>query len=383
MPLSTPKKHILFLASWYPNRILLDNGDFIQRHAQAIALGYEITVVHALKDEQLKEKYLVTDSVNRGVREIIVYFRPSFFSPLNLLFLVQAFLLGVKRVKLFDVIHLHVTYPAGLVALFLKRKYKKHLVLTEHWTAYSPENFRTLALYKRFLIRQILKKVDYLAAVSKNLEEKVKKVYPIQKTQVIPNVVNVAAFGVYGKGDRSTPAFLHVSHLGYEHKNIQGMLNVAKRLSDDGYNFCFNIGGNGDLEPIKEFVKEHHLETKINVFGRLVHAEVCEKMNQADCFILFSNYENQPCVQIEAFACGLPVIATDVGGISEFFPKDFGYIVQKGDEEVLYQKMVLVIKGVSFARKDEMNAYAKNHFSVEVIAKQYSQIYQELLKEIT
>lgn len=79
MPLSTSKKHILFLASWYPNRILLDNGDFIQRHAQAIALGYEITVVHALKDEQLKEKYLVTDSVNRGVREIIVYFRPSFF----------------------------------------------------------------------------------------------------------------------------------------------------------------------------------------------------------------------------------------------------------------------------------------------------------------
>ncbi len=174
--------------------------------------------------------------------------------------------------------------------------------------------------------------------------------------------------------------FLHLSHLGNEHKNVLGMLNVAKKLVDNGYNFEFQIGGNGDLTLINNFIVENNLHDFVKSFGRLQHFEVNQKMKNANCFVLFSHYENQPCVQIEAFASGIPVIASDVGGIKEFMPNNFGFIVNKNDELALYKAMVEVIEGYEFATSNELNTYALNNFSKEEIAYQFDEVYVKILQ---
>ena len=51
------RKDILALASWYPSRVLLDNGDFIQRHLRAISTLNNVTLVHAIKDQNLKSDF--------------------------------------------------------------------------------------------------------------------------------------------------------------------------------------------------------------------------------------------------------------------------------------------------------------------------------------
>ena len=83
--MNNSRKNILALASWYPSRIFLDNGDFIQRHLRSISTLNNVTLVHAVKDENLKSNFEIDDSINQNVREIIVYFKPSFFRPFNLI----------------------------------------------------------------------------------------------------------------------------------------------------------------------------------------------------------------------------------------------------------------------------------------------------------
>ena len=374
------KKHILALASWYPSRVFLDNGDFIQRYLRAISTKNNVTLIHAIKDITLKNNFEISDKNNHNVREIIIYFKPSIFRPFNLVKQIIAYLKGVKLVKNFDLIHLNVTYPAGIVAVYLKKKYKKPIVLTEHWTIFSPERFIELAFYKKILIKRILEQVGFLTTVSKDLSDKMSLVYKIKKVNIIPNVVDVDLFSVKDQHMSSEKTFLHLSHLGNEHKNIIGMLNVAKCLVDEGYNFKFKIGGNGDLSLIDNFISQNNLSNYIQSFGRLKHEEVNEKMKQADCFVLFSNYENQPCVQIEAFASGIPVIATNVGGISEFFPENFGFIISKNNEEQLYLAMKKVINNTQFSSSKEMNSYAKKNFSTEVISKKIDDVYNNVLR---
>ena len=58
-------------------------------------------------------------------------------------------------------------------------------------------------------------------------------------------------------------------------------------------------------------------EKSIQIESKKTHDEIAIAMQQADCFVLFSNIENLPLVIIESMACGLPIITTDVGGISE------------------------------------------------------------------
>ena len=75
--MNTHRKNILALASWYPSRVFLDNGDFIQRHLRAISMLNDVTLVHAVKDEQLKTSVEIEEKINQNVREIIVYFKKN------------------------------------------------------------------------------------------------------------------------------------------------------------------------------------------------------------------------------------------------------------------------------------------------------------------
>jgi hypothetical protein len=66
------KLNILFIASWYPTKDKPFNGDFIQRHAKAVALYANVTVVHIASAKQ-KEKLIVEEKNYKNVKEIIVY----------------------------------------------------------------------------------------------------------------------------------------------------------------------------------------------------------------------------------------------------------------------------------------------------------------------
>ncbi|MCO5276550.1 MAG: glycosyltransferase [Saprospiraceae bacterium] len=376
-----PQKHILFLASWYPSKVLPYSGDFIQRHARAAALNNKVTVLHAIKDEDLVEKFKISFTEGSPT-EVIVYFRSCRIKLFNFFRRLIAYNKGYQLIRDIDLVHLNTCFPAGIYALFLHYFKKKDYILSEHWTSLHPLKFRQLSLFSRLLIPLILTKSKLWLPVSQNLGNSMAKISNPKPIEVIPNVVDTNLFSPKSLiKNNSKVKFLHLSMLHEKHKNISGMLHVVKRLAKEGYSFEFHIGGNGSLLPINQFISENHLNNFIIPFGELSHEQVPQKMNECDCFIMFSNYENQPCVQGEAFATGLPLISTNVGGIAEFLPTDFGILIDKGDENALYNAMVEVINGKHFASKEEMYLYSKKHFSTEHIAYQLDNIYNSIVYE--
>lgn len=373
------KKHILFLASWYPSRVSPYNGDFIQRHAHAAALKNQITVLYVVKDNSIENNFEITD--NKGaVREITVYYKGSPLKPLVLQRKLKAFKKGLKIAGDFDIVHLNVCWQAGIFALYLKSFFHKKYVLTEHWTGLSHEKFITYPFYQQILIRQILKNAEMLLPVSKDLGKNMLKIAPDKRLKVIPNVVDTERF--LPKLDREKndkTKFLHLSMLLDEQKNISGMLRVAQRLAGAGYDFEFHIGGNGPREWIDRYIKENHLERTIKTFASLEHDKVPAMMTQFDCFVLFSNYETLSCVRIESFSSGIPVVASDIGGLNEFFPENFGLLVQKENEDALFKALESIIKGKKFEDKKVMHQYVVNHFSPQVIAREFERVYEKVL----
>lgn len=373
-------KHILFLASWYPSRISPFNGDFVQRHAKVVALRNRVTVLSAVRDDSMAENYQINET-KTDLNEINVYYKGSFFKPFNYIKRFVALYKGVKLVGNYDLVHLNVTYPAGVFALYLKFFKQKKYVITEHWTGFRKEEFRKINFVERFVIKTILKQAEILLPVSNDLGKSMLEVAPGKKMKVIPNVVNTEIFTVNNSiSHHTTIRFLHLSSLKDEHKNISGMLRVAKRLSDENLPFEFHIGGNGSLDWIDEFIRKNNLEKTVFSFAELSYFEVAEKMQAYDAFVLFSNYENQPCVQGECFAVGLPFVGTNVGGISEFLPENFGFLIEKGNENELYKMLKKIIHGHRFVSKEKMNEFAIDKFSPERIAEKFNEIYENILK---
>lgn len=370
--------HILFIPHWYPSRVNATTGNFIQRHAEAVATLNQVSVVYVVSDNTLTVPFEISKKIIHGVTTIIVYFSPNENKLVHGLNKARAYILGLSKVSKFDIIHLNVLHYYGIIALYYSIVKKIPYVITEHWTRW---NDNSISWKERIVAKMIAKKAMFLLPVCSHLGQNMKRIGVDTPQIVVPNVIDPIFFYAKDEKTQGKFIFLHISTLSDAQKNISGILRATRKLALKYDFFELHIGGDGDTTPIIEFSKKNHLEHIIKTFGQLTPKEVAHKMNTSHVFVLFSNKENQPCVINEAFACGLPVIATKIGGIPEFFPNEFGILIEKENENDLFEAMKICIAGKQFASPLKMANYAAEHFGKDVIANQFDNVYRCIYKQ--
>ena len=285
-------------------------------------------------------------------------------------------------------VHLHVAYPAGKAARTLARRWGIPLVVTEHWTAYHEEQRNTLPFWRTWSMRQTLKQAQLICPVSEDLARSIQKFGAASRFCVVPNVVDTALFQPETAPAHSAEhpfQWLHISSLSDEQKNISGMIRAIQKLRQQtAANEAFEVQiiGDGNPKPHQALVEALGLQDCISVHGEISLEEVAEKMRTADALLLFSRYENFPCVIPEAWASGIPVLSTDVGGIREHLTEDRGELIESEDEAALAKSMLGWMQGrTTFDRKDLRN-HAMKHFSMTAVGKAYSDVYREAVESL-
>jgi len=113
----------------------------------------------------------------------------------------------------------------------------------------------------------------------------------------------------------------------------------------------------------------------IQFTGWLGYTEVAAIMKKGNAFVLFSRYENQPCVIIEALCSGLPVISTEVGGINEIIDENNGVLLEMQDEVALLQAMIDVYNNYKTYNRASIAKNAALKFSYAAVGEAISTIY--------
>lgn len=385
------RKRILWLCSWYPNRTDPFDGDFIQRHARAAALLHDIHVIRVIGDPDLPPgKNDVQISQQTGLTEQLIYIgktnslagRSFFFLRWN-----QQFRKAVQDyINVFgkpDWVHVHVPYPAGRIALWVKQKYGVPFVVTEHWTIYQPGNaisYQQQPVRLRKLVYRVMKETSHFLPVSADLGQRVSQLVTPVSCAVIPNVVDTDLF--YFQEKRYNPdqvfLFIHVSGMSTQ-KNPEGLLRAfAAAYSEDSQIRLLMLGNRDD--SLLRFAETFGLPAgTIRFGGEVSYPEVAREMQQADALVLFSNMENAPCVISEALCCGLPVIATETGGIPEMINDKNGLLVQPGNETDMKKALLNLKKNIYRYNRDLIASGAKELYSYEKVSAAFSTVYKNLL----
>lgn len=373
------RRHIVFVSSWFPSLANHWNGDFVQRHAQAVSLIHQVTVIHAQGLKNIKKSFIKHNQDGDFYEEYIYYFPKSKIRIVNLLQKTRAYYQIAKSLQPYDIIHANI-FNYSIFWAFLQKIFGgRPVVLTEHWTVYS-EKFASPSL--KWYWKLFSPWVDKFLPVSHDLAINMKKAGLKGGYEVIPNVVDTDIFSVKQKNKNSIVHFLHISSLKFRQKNVQGILNAILKLAKHTNQFHFQIGGNGtdeDLKRIDQFVTDNQLNKNVSTFGAITHKQVAEKMQQADFFVLFSNYETQAVVKFESFSVGTPVISSNLDVLKDNFPENFGLLVEQGNSDALANAMLKVIKGKQFAGPEAMHDYVDENFSMKVIAKKFSTVYESVL----
>jgi glycosyltransferase involved in cell wall biosynthesis len=278
-------------------------------------------------------------------------------------------------------VHANITYPNGIFAWYLQKTQHIPYLVTEHWTVYLPVNKKLLTPVIRFFSKLIIRNAAYVTPVSNDLKNAMRQLAPKARYQVIPNVVNTNLF-VPKKSSNAKKQILHVSTLKDDHKNISGILETIKALHGERHDFTLKIVGDGDITPHRQYAQQLGLGNDIVTFeGEKTIEEIAVLMQQSDVFLLFSNYENLPCVIIEAISSGIPVVSSNVGGISEMLDDETGILVEPKNNKMLKKALHTVLDNLSRYDKQKMHEKARNTYSEEVIGKAFLNLYQNILTQ--
>jgi glycosyltransferase involved in cell wall biosynthesis len=385
---------IIWLASWYPNQIKPFDGDFIQRHAQAVSLYSNVQVIYVVRDAtgEITNNVLVTEFSDGNLDEMIIYYycKPAgifdkYFSFLKFKRVFKkAILQYVHKKGKPDLTHVHTGMKAGLMAMWLKRKFKIPYVVSEHWTGFLPEakdNFENLPGFFKKNWEKLIRNASGVSAVSSWLADKmrtkIKKQFPLV---VIPNVVNTSIFFPGQQHKKQLTKFVHVSGLDFQ-KNPESILEAFAIVKKSGHPFWLDIFGPPKKE-VEAMVNELDLIDEVHFRGEVMQSELSGFFQQADALILYSRYETFGCVIIEANACGLPVIVSNIPVLKEIVKEgENGIFVKENDPQALAEKLLLFINGQVKFDVENIAAIAYSKYNYGEIGKQFYEWYKEVLKK--
>lgn len=221
----------------------------------------------------------------------------------------------------------------------LKRPKKIQWIHTDYalWSQFSEW---TRAITKND--NSIYKAYDHIVVLTERCREGTVRRLPqlADKITVIPNLIQAEIIRkmseepIENAFEECGYRFVTVGRIDKE-KNFDRVLKICEQLSSDKINFCWYIIGDGPLmADINKKIKLRDLSNQVIMLGRLENPYPI--MKQCDYFVLLSDYEGTPVTIDEAAVLGIPVIATDVGGIPEQLER-FGYGTVLSVQDDMYE----------------------------------------------
>lgn len=345
---------VLTYTTLFPSSILPIHGIFILERMRRVAELCMLKVVAPIPyfpPLRVNSKwYLYSQATRyRKFSEIEIFYPKYFITPkigmifygLFLFFSTVKIVSQIARKHDFDLIDAHYIYPDGLAAILLGKVLKKKVILSARGT--------DINLYPKFPLikRQIvytLKHADKIIAVCQALKGQMMELgIAEEKIKVISNGVDITKFfpvdQTAARKQLNLPLdkkiILSVGHL-IERKGfhfIIDALRVIKKENKLAELPLLVIVGEGEYRPILEKqIRDLNLESDVMLIGTKPHDQLNLWYNSCDIYCLASSREGWPNVLLEAMACGKPVVATRVWGVSEVMKsKDYGILVDLQD----------------------------------------------------
>ncbi len=281
-----------------------------------------------------------------------------------------------------DVIHSHYALPHAISAILAREISGRSVkcVTTLHGTDITVVGAHPTMMN---ITKYAIEKSDIVTAVSDNLRENTEKKLGIKKGKIkcIYNFVNTDFFNPslrteIGK-ERDKRIIMHVSNL-RPVKSPNDVIKIFKKIHDQ-------ISGSIELWVVGEGPLQYEmiaLAEELKIRDKVRFIGICSNLGgliaSADLMILPSREESFGLVALEAMACGVPVLASRVGGLPEVIEDGIsGFLFKHGDTTEAADKGIVLLNDDELYKNIVINGMdvVLNKFSMDKIVSQYENIY--------
>ncbi|QDP99983.1 glycosyltransferase family 4 protein [Lysinibacillus fusiformis] len=326
----------------------MDKVGGAQKHVEELAVklkqdAHEVTIVTGLYDAslwRLQEEKIDVISIPAMKRAI------HLSKDLQALWQLRAALKIIKP----DVIAAH-SSKAGAIGRLVGSFLRIPTVFTAHSWSFT----EGVPPKKKLMYRQLEKAVQPLTIKIITVSEYDRKlaltkgIAPAHKLMTIHNGIAQLADQHAPKYDSlDSPLIMMVARFEVP-KRQDALLAALMELPEVPWRIQFI--GDGSLRPdLEKYVTDKGFADRVTFLGN--QSKVTELLAQAQLFVLLSDWEGLPIAIIEAMRAGLPIIATNVGGVSELITdNDNGFIIDREDKELLKQRLRQLLTDAALRQK--------------------------------
>lgn len=304
------------------------------------------------------------------------------------------FLLYVLKKMKIDLIHAHWSLPQGLLGILAKQLLKIPCVTTLH----GSDVFGQRHPIFRSLNKLAISHADVCTANSLATAKTAYKIAACQNLKIIPMGVDSNRFQKTTEVDDLKKKF-----------NLDGevILSVGRLIDLKGTDYLIKalprvllrfptakaliIGTGPRKNHLLNLSKELQIEENMVFIDQIPHTELIKYYSLADVFVLPSitnkkgETEGFGVVLLEAMACGLPVIGSDIGGIPDIIRKgETGLLIRQKDSQDLADQIIRLLSDESLRKKVIKNGHnlISTKFSWEVVTDRFIEIYRDTLRDI-
>jgi glycosyltransferase involved in cell wall biosynthesis len=369
---------VLHITNWYPSPENPWEAIWIKRHIDALAKHVESYYVLHL-EVKTSPRFLFRRYESPSTMQRVLEF------PLQrwrIIEIASAALLTYYLIKLranrYDVITIHVAYPNLTYWHVLKRWFAVPIVISEHWSAYH-FHFGVKNPSKLKRIRRIFRQGTPVVAVSAALLSDIAAFSDARfQGHVVPNVVE-RTFFFFKEGERKERFFM--ASKWKTPKKPLVILEAFKLFLADYPHFDLVVGGYGDeTDKIRRYIDDNNLGDRITLVGALSVEEMASQYRSCLAFLHCSDYETFSVVCAEALCCGTPVIASRVGGITEFVDATDGVLVDENSVIAWLDALKLFTSRCHSFDPRLISQKANDRFSAERVGRLYFEALRDVVE---
>jgi N-acetyl-alpha-D-glucosaminyl L-malate synthase BshA len=297
-------------------------------------------------------------------------------------------IIEVARFEKLDIIHAHYAIPHAMSALLAKQILDKQSIATI--TTLHGTDITLVGLEPAFLpiMKHTIEHSDGVTAVSNFLKQETISNYHIDKEiDVIPNFVDLEKFHRNDNTDfrksfapNGEKILIHASNF-RPLKRVHDIIHILKLVRKEIDAKLLLVGDGPERSVVENMCREFHLCDHVHFLGK--QTELAPLLSISDVFLLTSETESFGLSVLEAMACEVPVVSTNVGGIPEVVVAgETGFTSNVGTIEKMANNVLLLLNNEERRKQFGKNAYerAKNFFDLQRIVPKYETFYEKILR---